>query len=441
MKQALWVASLLLVAGTATACGGDDAPSDASKEDFCATATDIAWFGPRSRRKDFAEKLEDVGTPDDMSDDERKGFDLFIETANKLDDDATEEDVAQLGEDLSDDDEKNLQAFTTYLTETCAKELAGPARPTCPRTTCPRTSYPRTTCPRTAPHGRPAHEPHVRTPDLAPPRSPSIPSPADLQMKKALWAASLLAGCLQRDRVWRRRRGGAPEQASVEEFCEPFKELKADTKPDELADQLKDADSEGHPGRCPHGFEFLIDNAEDLDKNSETLDDEQAFKDKYGDEEFAEVEAFIEDCGDDGGGAPEEASVEEFCKPFTDAQADADAKVADVADELKEVGTPKDIPDDARKGFEFLIDNAEDLDKNSDDLDDEEAFKDKYGDEEFAQIEAFIEYLAKTCVPELPDVPRPACPRPDDAHGRLPTDECPRTLPNSPTTPSIPESS
>ena len=148
--------------------------------------------------------------------------------------------------------------------------------------------------------------------------------------------------------------------------------------------------------------------------------------------------------GDDGGGAPEEASVEEFCKPFTDAQADADAKVADVADKLKEVGTPKDIPDDARKGFEFLVDNAEDLDKNSDDLDDEEAFKDKYGDEEFKQIEAFIKYLGKTCVPELPDAPTSGLPTDLDD---LPTDELPTDglselseLP-TPSIPELPESS
>ena len=135
-------------------------------------------------------------------------------------------------------------------------------------------------------------------------------------------------------------------------------------------------------------------------------------------------------CGDDGGGggggaggAPEDASVEDFCKPFTDAENDEDAKVADVADDLKDVGTPKDIPDDARQGFEFLIENAEDLDKNSEDLDDEQAFKDKYGDDEFKQIEAFITYLATTCAPELPDAPTSGLPTED--LGDLPTDELP----------------
>jgi hypothetical protein len=124
-------------------------------------------------------------------------------------------------------------------------------------------------------------------------------------------------------------------------------------------------------------------------------------------------------CGDDGGGgggaggAPKDAAVEDFCKPFADASTDDDAKVSDVTDKLKDVGTPKDMPDDARKGFEFLVEKAEELDKNSDDLDDEEAFKKKYGEDEFAQIEAFIKYYAKTCAPELPDaseIPTPTMP-------------------------------
>ena len=137
-------------------------------------------------------------------------------------------------------------------------------------------------------------------------------------MKKALWAASLLLVAGIATACGGDDGGDAPEEVSVEEFCEPFKELKADTKPDELADQLKDVGTpKDIPDDARKGFEFLIDNAEDLDEDSENLDDEQAFKDKYGDEEFAEVEAFIEYCGGYQGGAPEDASVEEFCKPFT----------------------------------------------------------------------------------------------------------------------------
>ena len=149
MKKALWAASLLLVAGTASACGGGDAPSDASKEDFCGTAKEITGLETGKDVKDFAEKLEDVGTPEDMSDDERKGFDLFIETANKLKDDSTEEDATKLGEDLSADEEKNIEAFTTYLAKTCAKELQEVAARRRPRTAHGRAAH--------AAHGRAAH--------------------------------------------------------------------------------------------------------------------------------------------------------------------------------------------------------------------------------------------------------------------------------------------
>ena len=181
MKKALWAASLLLVAGTASACGGDDAPSDASKEDFCGAAKEITGLETGKDVKDFAEKLEDVGTPEDMSDDERKGFDLFIETANKLKDDSTEEDATKLGEDLSADEEKDIEAFTTYLAKTCVKELQevvpdAPTLPTdelphrCPPTSCPPTSCPPTNCPPTNC-----------------PRFPSFPSPADAQKSDDLW--------------------------------------------------------------------------------------------------------------------------------------------------------------------------------------------------------------------------------------------------------------
>jgi hypothetical protein len=76
------------------------------------------------------------------------------------------------------------------------------------------------------------------------------------------------------------------------------------------------------------------------------------------------------DAGEDGGsagGMPTDASVEEFCGTFTamiqqaseagQDISDADAiKVAkDTADKLARVGTPQDIPEDARRAFELAI--------------------------------------------------------------------------------------
>ena len=73
---------------------------------------------------------------------------------------------------------------------------------------------------------------------------------------------------------------------------------------------------------------------------------------------------------DDGGsaaGPPTDASVEEFCGTFLDlieqasqagsdiSDADAIELAKDAADQLSEVGTPEDMPEDARRAFETAI--------------------------------------------------------------------------------------
>ena len=87
---------------------------------------------------------------------------------------------------------------------------------------------------------------------------------------------------------------------------------------------------------------------------------------------------------DSGGGAPSssdaptDASVEDFCSTF---EATSMISGDDAAVQLAETGTPSDIPDDARAGFEFLIDHPE-------------------GGEEVINNEdvtAYVTYGSKTC--------------------------------------------
>ena len=68
--------------------------------------------------KDAADKLEDVGTPDDMPDDAKDGFDITVETIKGLDDDATLEDLASIGE-VSDEDQKKIDALDDYIAKEC----------------------------------------------------------------------------------------------------------------------------------------------------------------------------------------------------------------------------------------------------------------------------------------------------------------------------------
>lgn len=100
-------------------------------------------------------------------------------------------------------------------------------------------------------------------------------------------------------------------------------------------------------------------------------------------------------CGGGGGSsAPTDASMEEFCTNFNAIPDDPSAD--EVQDALKEVGTPKDMPGEARKGFELLIDKADELDELEDF--DQAAIADRLGVEGTTQIVAFFQYVAANCV-------------------------------------------
>lgn len=133
-KLALTLASTVIVAAGLTACGGDgadgdSAPKDASEKEFCAafqkfsdatSDTDTSdTEAVIKKAKEAVSDLADIGTPKGMPDDARDGYELFIDKVSDIDDDASEDDVAAIGDDLSDDEQKELTAFITYTSTTC----------------------------------------------------------------------------------------------------------------------------------------------------------------------------------------------------------------------------------------------------------------------------------------------------------------------------------
>ena len=126
----------VLLAFSLTACGGgaSDAPDDASKEDFCDAYNSSSDLGEDASAeeqveaaKDQADKIIDVGTPEDMSDDEREGFEIFTDAVKDINEDdiekftnAESEDDFQDALGASDDDFKKVTAFLTYAGTTCA---------------------------------------------------------------------------------------------------------------------------------------------------------------------------------------------------------------------------------------------------------------------------------------------------------------------------------
>lgn len=135
----------LLVGAVTSACGGGGAggaPSDASESDFCDTQTSLLEDllpddltnpeVPTNEEmaavvKDWGQRLEEVGTPEDIPDDARKGFESVVQQASDID--ASDfsidklEELEQGGKDASAEVEAQASAFSDYLTEKCGNPL------------------------------------------------------------------------------------------------------------------------------------------------------------------------------------------------------------------------------------------------------------------------------------------------------------------------------
>ena len=146
-RTRLTVTTVALLVGAATsACGGGGAgggaPTDASEKEFCQTQSSLLedlmpadMTNPElpsdekmaEAVQDWATKIEEVGTPEDISDDARKGFEAIVEQANEIDAaDFSIEKLEELeagGKDASAEAKKQADAFEKYLTETCGNPL------------------------------------------------------------------------------------------------------------------------------------------------------------------------------------------------------------------------------------------------------------------------------------------------------------------------------
>lgn len=124
MRHVLTGAAMLLVVGTTAACGSG-APDDASTEDFCEAFSGITKVENGKDLNDLGDELEEVGTPDDISDEEREGFEVFVDAAKDVDEDAKPDDFDDQT-DVSKDDEKKGDKFIEYASEKCADEMTPP---------------------------------------------------------------------------------------------------------------------------------------------------------------------------------------------------------------------------------------------------------------------------------------------------------------------------
>lgn len=128
------VPSLAGCSGEGDDSASSDPSSDASSEEFCAAFNGLfdevmaeASAGDSAAMlralKEWAADIEAVGAPEDMPEDARAGFELFVEQAKGLDEDATLADLERLGEDLSESDRADGEAFGEWARENCPLDL------------------------------------------------------------------------------------------------------------------------------------------------------------------------------------------------------------------------------------------------------------------------------------------------------------------------------
>ena len=116
MRVALVGAGMVLMAGMLAGCG-DDAPDNASKKDFCDAFEAVGNAGDDfDKGKERLQDLKDTGTPEDIPDDAREGFDILLDVVDDAD---TTDDLDKAAGDLSKDDTKKVEAFTTYTIKKC----------------------------------------------------------------------------------------------------------------------------------------------------------------------------------------------------------------------------------------------------------------------------------------------------------------------------------
>ena len=148
--------AVLLVGAVTTACGGggSGAPADASEEEFCdAQSSLLEDLLPEDMTtpempsnedmaqsvQDWGAEIEEVGTPEDIPDAARAGFEAIVEQAKDIDaaDFDTEklEELEMGGADASAEVKEQAQAFSDYLTETCGNPMDNLEMPEMPEST------------------------------------------------------------------------------------------------------------------------------------------------------------------------------------------------------------------------------------------------------------------------------------------------------------------
>ncbi len=136
------------------------------------------------------------------------------------------------------------------------------------------------------------------------------------------------------------------------------------------------------------------------------------------------------DDGGDAAGPPDDASLEDFCTTFSSLTSNllggggsdgSASSIKDWAADLEKVGTPSEMPADARDGFEILIEQASKIDGDAS-LQDLQQLEKDVSKKDAEKALAFSTWAVKEC-------PNPLSDKLDDLPSELPSD-LPTELPS-----------
>jgi len=124
-------AVLLATAGGLTACGGGDSgsgggsaggsPTDAAQDEFCNTLQNT---GSEAKPSDVAAQMKSIGTPSDINDSARHGFEVLVDKMSQIDSaNPSDSDIAKIAQDFKSQDLADVQAFISYYVQECAGGL------------------------------------------------------------------------------------------------------------------------------------------------------------------------------------------------------------------------------------------------------------------------------------------------------------------------------
>ena len=137
LRTAVATGAAVLLALSLSACGDDDddggsdasdAPASASKEDFCeafnAVLGDMSAIETQpteeqwSELQDKVEKLSEVGTPEDISDDNRDGYEVLVKAVTETDYDDSLDFTGRIP-GASESEQAKATSFVQYAATLC----------------------------------------------------------------------------------------------------------------------------------------------------------------------------------------------------------------------------------------------------------------------------------------------------------------------------------